>query len=166
MNRHEIVKITTFKLDHSCGHQGGTGAASANTAYIARKVSNIIADNPTTKVADIMALIKQEDGIDVPYWAAWKGRKLALNQIYGENQPTTPGTETQSGGRPKRLRSRNIRGPGRKCSKCGIVVHHNARTCQRRRQAGLLPEMHHQELPPMELLEDDTMFTVNCCINC
>jgi hypothetical protein len=101
MNRHEIVKITTYKLDHSCGHQGGTGAASANTAYIARKVRNIIADNPTTKVADIMTLIKNEDGIDVPYWAAWKGRKLALNQINGENQPPTPGTETQSGGRPK-----------------------------------------------------------------
>lgn len=152
-NRRNVVKVTTLVLEHSCDPKGANGPVSANTAYIARKVRDLIADNPAMTVAQVMSLIKQEDGIDVPYWAAWKGRKLALTHINEGNQTPQMATATQLTGRPKRLRSRNIRGPGRKCSNCGIVAHHNARTCERRRQTASLPKSL-PELPDIDVLDD------------
>jgi hypothetical protein len=155
-NRHDIVKVTKFVLDHRCGHRVD-GNVSVKTAYIARTVRALIADKPAMTVAEIMVLMKQQDGIDVPYWAAWKGRKLALTHICGSSQLPSTDTESQLHGRQKRLRSRNIRGPGRKCSNCGIIAHHNARTCERRQQASLLPTLQHPEVLLEELLEDDSL---------
>jgi MULE transposase domain/SWIM zinc finger len=42
-------------------------------------------------------------------------------------------------GRPRkhRFRSRGERGPGKRCSNCGIVGHHNKRTCERRQRDAL-----------------------------
>jgi hypothetical protein len=79
MNAH----ITKLVLDHTCDRFANL-EVRASSSYVARRVQDVISDNPRMPVGQIMAFLKREDRIDVPYWAVWKGRQKALVHYYGD----------------------------------------------------------------------------------
>jgi zinc finger SWIM domain-containing protein 3 len=79
----KTTHITKLVLDHSCD-QFANLPVPANTAFITRQVNTVIADNPQMPVSQIQALLRRESGVEVPYWAGWKGRRKSLNHFYGD----------------------------------------------------------------------------------
>jgi hypothetical protein len=67
----KTVHITKLVLDHSCDQYANLHV-SANSAFVRRKVSELISDNASMPVSQIQAFMRRKHGIDVPYWAAWR----------------------------------------------------------------------------------------------
>ncbi|KAL5724302.1 hypothetical protein ACHQM5_007580 [Ranunculus cassubicifolius] len=79
----QLFCIKKMNPTHTC--EGGvlSSGSHATTNWVAETVKQKVRDSPSYKPKDIVTDIKEEYGIELTYYQAWRGKEIAKEQIRG-----------------------------------------------------------------------------------
>ena len=79
--------VKNIQLIHTCG--GGfrsLGSPTINSDLVKSLIVNQIRDEPKRKTKDIIKSFRRDYDVELSYYFAYKGKKLAMNDIFGDEK--------------------------------------------------------------------------------
>ncbi|KAJ1425556.1 Zinc finger, PMZ-type [Sesbania bispinosa] len=79
----QLICIKKMNSTHTCDGAFGTTGHQATRSWVASIIKEKLKDCPNYKPKDIVNDIKQEYGIQLNYFQAWRGKEIAKEQLQG-----------------------------------------------------------------------------------
>ncbi|XP_010551020.1 PREDICTED: uncharacterized protein LOC104821747 [Tarenaya hassleriana] len=79
----QLICIKKMNPSHTCEGSGGTNGLQASRSWVASIIKEKLKVFPNYRPKDIVNDIKQEYGIQLNYFQAWRGKEIAKEQLQG-----------------------------------------------------------------------------------
>ncbi|XP_038993876.1 uncharacterized protein LOC120117707 isoform X2 [Hibiscus syriacus] len=82
----QLICIKKMNPTHSCGGSALTGGHQSSRTWVASIIKEKLKDFPDYKPKDIVNDIKQEYGLQLNYFQAWRAKEIAMEQLQGSHK--------------------------------------------------------------------------------
>jgi hypothetical protein len=77
----ELVHIHKFNIEHTCGAILNGKKPSVRSAYVVDAMTDKIQDDLSVRPRTMQNMLRRENGVDVPYITAWRGKTKTLESV-------------------------------------------------------------------------------------